>query len=83
MKQDNMPVVSRFWNDIAHEFDAIRHALDNGRKDDLLVVLADDVTGSWKLITKYRRPDVYRRWLDEQGIGAPDGQVVGWQEKQG
>jgi len=23
MKQDNMPVVSRFWNDIAHEFDAI------------------------------------------------------------
>jgi cyanophycin synthetase len=67
---------------ITDEFDAIRHALDSGRKDDLLVVLADDVTGAWKLITKYRRPDVYRRWLDEQGIGALDGQIVGWQEKQ-
>ncbi|MBX3083611.1 MAG: cyanophycin synthetase [Anaerolineae bacterium] len=65
---------------ITDEFDAIRHALDHGHRDDLIVVLADDVTGSWKLITKYRRPDVYRRWLEEQGITVSADQPVGWRE---
>jgi cyanophycin synthetase len=63
---------------IPDEFDAIRHALDSATRDDLVVVLADDVTNSWKLITKYRQPDVYRRWLKEQGIAVPDEVAVGW-----
>ncbi|MBX3066189.1 MAG: cyanophycin synthetase [Anaerolineae bacterium] len=63
---------------ITHEFAAIRHALDNSQQDDLVVVLADDVTNSWKLITKYRQPEVYRRWLIEMGESVPEDEPVGW-----
>jgi UDP-N-acetylmuramyl tripeptide synthase len=63
---------------MVNEFDAIRYALDMAQPSDLLVVLADDITGSWKLITKYRHPEVYRRWLLEQGQ-PPVDKRVGWQ----
>jgi hypothetical protein len=39
------------------------------------------VTNSWKLITKYRQPDVYRRWLIEVGESVADGEIVGWLAK--
>lgn len=63
---------------IEDEFASIQHALDFARRDDLLVVLADKVIEAWKLITKYRQPDVYRRWLREQGQAITDDQLVGW-----
>jgi cyanophycin synthetase len=56
---------------LLNEFDAVRHALDMAQPGDLLVVFADDVTGTWKLITKYRQPEVYQRWLAETGQPVP------------
>jgi cyanophycin synthetase len=60
-----------------NEFDAVRAALDMARPDDLIVVFGDDVPGAWKLITKYRHPEAYRRWLEETGQPIPDG-PLGW-----
>ena len=64
---------------VLNEFEAIRRALDMAKPGDLVVALADDVTGSWKLVTKYREPEIYRRWLQESGqpLPPPD-QKVGW-----
>jgi hypothetical protein len=61
---------------IEDEFASIQHALDFARRDDLLVVLADKVIEAWKLITKYRQPDVYRRWLRDQGQEIGGGMLV-------
>lgn len=69
-------------NVLTNELAAIQYTLDHSAKDDLVVVLADDVTTAWKMITKYRQPDVYRRWLAELGTPVPDDQPVGWGAKQ-
>lgn len=61
---------------IANEFDAIRHALDHARAGDLIVIFADDIPGAWKLVTKYRHPEVYQNWL--ASIGQPSDGAAGW-----
>jgi cyanophycin synthetase len=61
-----------------NELEAIQQVIDASAKDDLVVVLADDVTLAWKMITKYRQAEVYRRWLEELGTPAPAEQLVGW-----
>jgi cyanophycin synthetase len=64
---------------ILNEFDAIREALDMATAQDVVVVFGDDVPNAWKLITKYRDPEVYRRWLAESGQPLPaEGEPVGW-----
>lgn len=64
---------------ILNEYDAIRAALDMGESGDAIVIFGDNVTGAWKLITKYREPEVYRRWLIETGQPVPsEDQPVGW-----
>ena len=53
MKQDNMPQVTRFWNDIAEEFDAIY----TGRKSFV-----------GRMLDQYFRKDIYQRfdWVMEK-----------------
>ncbi|HRE48842.1 MAG TPA: cyanophycin synthetase [Aggregatilineales bacterium] len=64
---------------VLNEFDAIRTALDMAESGDIVVVFGDDVSGAWKLITKYREPEVYRRWLVETKQPLPpEGTPVGW-----
>jgi cyanophycin synthetase len=64
---------------IENEFDAIRFVLDMAEAGDLVVILADDIPGAWKLVTKYAQPDTYRRWLAETGQPVPpDDQPIGW-----
>jgi len=64
---------------ILNEFDAIRAALNMAKSNDIVVIFGDDVSGAWKLITKYRHPEVYRRWLEETGQPIPANEPVGWQ----
>lgn len=63
---------------IPDEFEAIRHTLDMAQPGDLVFIFADDITGSWKLVTKYRHPEIYRRWLEETGKPIPADGLVGW-----
>jgi cyanophycin synthetase len=63
---------------LTNELEAIQHTLDKSAKDDLVVVLADDVTTAWKMITKYRQPEIFRRWLAELGTPVAEDEPVGW-----
>jgi cyanophycin synthetase len=64
---------------IHNEFDAIRAALDMATPGDMVVILADDIPGAWKLVTKYGQPETYRRWLADTGQPVPPtDQPVGW-----
>jgi ubiquinone/menaquinone biosynthesis C-methylase UbiE len=54
MKQDNMPQVARFWNDIASEFDAI--------------YTGEGKSGFSRFLDQYFRRDIYQRfdWVMEK-----------------
>jgi ubiquinone/menaquinone biosynthesis C-methylase UbiE len=62
MKQDNMPQVAKFWNDIAEDFDAIY----TGKK-----------SGFARFLDRHLRKDIYQRfeWVMEK-VGDPRGKTV-------
>src|SRR5438128_11169965 len=61
-KQDNMPQVKQFWNDVAHQFDAIY----SGKKN-----------GVARALDRWLRREIYQRfdWVMEQS-GDVTGQKI-------
>ena len=44
-----------FIDIVIDEIEAVRYALMRGQRDDVIVILADDITAVWKSVIYFRR----------------------------